>query len=103
MVLFGGFLIARRNAMARLRARDAAAITLVWGLITAAADHLPPVFELLPVVLFVAVMAMGVRARGGEPAGLLRTLAAAVKEALLCAWDAVRTGFSSAVGLLFFR
>ena len=107
MVLFGGYLISRRNAMARLRARDAAAICLVWALITAFADHLPPVFELLPVVVFVGVMAMGLRARGGGPAGLLRTLLAAVKEALLCAIEALRVGVSSAVGLLldmvFFR
>jgi hypothetical protein len=76
MVLFGGYLIARRNAMARLCARDAAAIMLAWALITAVVDHLPYAFELLPMVMFVAVMVTGLRARGGAPAGPLRTLRA---------------------------
>lgn len=101
MVLFGGFLISRRNAMSRLSAFGASAITLVWALITAFADHLPPAFELLAPAVFVVVMVTGVRARGGEPAGLFRTLLDASKESLLCAWEAVRVGLSSAFwGLL---
>ena len=51
-------------------------------------------------------VASALHARGGGPAGPLRTLRAAVKEALLCTWEALRVGLSSAFGLvlgMFFR
>lgn len=88
MALFGGFLITHRNALAPLRARGAAAICLAWALVTALGGHLylagRPLPGLLPAVVFVAVMATGLRAQDEVPAGLLRTLWGATVEALRC-------------------
>jgi hypothetical protein len=98
--LAGGYLIARRNTMSRLRVRDAAAICTAWGLVTALADRLPAIFELrgvggpaaelLPVVVTaVALMLTGLRAAGRNTGGPLPTLWCATKEVLICVKDAL--------------
>ena len=104
MALFGGFLITHRNALAPLRARDAAAICLAWALVTSLGGHLyyagTPLPGLLPATVFIAVMVTGVRARGGRDAGLPRVLWTPVKEALLCV-KAALIGAAVAPFLLF--
>lgn len=104
MALFGGFLIAHRNALAPLRVRDAAAICLAWALVTSLGGHLyyagTPLPGLLPAVVFIVVMVTGLRARGGTPTGLPRTLWAAVVEALRCVKAVVQACAWGVVGVL---
>jgi hypothetical protein len=95
LLLFGGFLLARRNEMAKLSGRATAGVCVAWGLVTAldglgGGTSLSSVFALLPVVVFVAVIATGVRARTGQARGLLPAAWATTRESVVCAWAVLR-------------
>jgi hypothetical protein len=93
LLLFGGFLIARRNQMAPLSRRATAAICVAWALVTAVV-HLPTALLLLPVLVFVAVIATGVQAQGKHTGGFAGAAWATAKESVRCGWAAVSAVFS---------
>jgi hypothetical protein len=98
MLLFGGFLIARRSTLAPLGRGAAAGICAAWALVTALGGTFPaalggrlPVPHAFPVALvFVLVVAAGVYAQEGRTGSLWRVARPTVGESLLCVWAVAR-------------